>query len=256
MALAGLCWRQPSVSRKIVVVLPVLRSEPTTRAGDVQVAFPETERVVYEQNTLEEVKCQIRFPPILAIEASVPANFQEAVRAAFPYFELKTSVRLPAGIPAGIAQVVERDLAAYYPWLAILRMGPMQAAILGLGLNYGSYEAEVYRAGIASIPVGQWEAAASLGMAGPLTFRRIILPQAIRTILPPMTNDFVALFKDTSIVSTIAVVELSKQYQILSKSSMKYLEIGLLTAALYLLMSVPLGLLSRRLERIWGRGIL
>jgi ABC-type amino acid transport system permease subunit len=71
-----------------------------------------------------------------------------------------------------------------------------------------------------------------------------------------MTGDFVALFKDTSIVSTIAVVELTKQYQILSKSSMKYLEIGLLTAALYLLMSVPLGMLSRRLERLWGRGIL
>jgi polar amino acid transport system substrate-binding protein len=93
-------------------------------------------------------------------------------------------------------------------------------------------------------------------MTGWLAFRRIILPQAIRTILPPMTSDFVALFKDTSIVSTIAVVELSKQYQILSKSSMKYLEIGLLTAALYLVMSVPLGFLSRRLERLWGRGVL
>jgi polar amino acid transport system substrate-binding protein len=137
-----------------------------------------------------------------------------------------------------------------------LRLDPLQAAILGLGLNYAAYETEIYRAGIASVPYGQWEAAASLGMTGWLAFRRIILPQAIRTILPPMTSDFVALFKDTSIVSTIAVVELSKQYQILSKSSMKYLEIGLLTAALYLVMSVPLGFLSRRLERLWGRGVL
>jgi polar amino acid transport system substrate-binding protein len=137
-----------------------------------------------------------------------------------------------------------------------LRLDPLQAAIIGLGLNYAAYETEIYRAGIASVPHGQWEAAASLGMTGWLAFRRIILPQAIRTILPPMTSDFVALFKDTSIVSTIAVVELSKQYQILSKSSMKYLEIGLLTAALYLVMSVPLGFLSRRLERLWGRGVL
>jgi polar amino acid transport system substrate-binding protein len=136
------------------------------------------------------------------------------------------------------------------------RLDPIQAAILGLGLNYAAYEAEIYRAGISAVPYGQWEAAASLGMTGWLAFRRIILPQAVRTILPPMTGDFVALFKDTSIVSTIAVVELSKQYQILSKSSMKYLEIGLLTAALYLVMSVPLGFLSRRLERRWGRGIL
>jgi polar amino acid transport system substrate-binding protein len=136
------------------------------------------------------------------------------------------------------------------------RLDPIQAAILGLGLNYAAYEAEIYRAGIGAVPYGQWEAAASLGMTGWLAFRRIILPQAVRTILPPMTGDFVALFKDTSIVSTIAVVELSKQYQILSKSSMKYLEIGLLTAVLYLVMSVPLGFLSRRLERLWGRGIL
>ena len=69
--------------------------------------------------------------------------------------------------------------------------------------------------------VGQWEAAASLGMSRALTFRRIIFPQAIRIILPPMTNDFIALFKDTSLVSVIAVVELTKQYQILAKSSLQ-----------------------------------
>lgn len=146
------------------------------------------------------------------------------------------------------------DLSGFYG-LGFLKLAPLHAAILGLGLNYASYEAEIYRAGIGSIPAGQWEAAASLAMPGALTFRRIILPQAIRVILPPMTNDFVALFKDTSIVSMIAVVELSKQYQILSKSSMKYLEIGALTAALYLVMSVPLGYLSRRLERRWGKGV-
>ena len=109
-------------------------------------------------------------------------------------------------------------------------------------------------AGIASIPVGQWEAGASLGMTRLHIFHRIILPQAIRVILPPTTNDLVALFKDTSIVSIIAVEELTKEYQILAKSSLKYLEIGLVTAMLYLLMSVPLGYLSRYLERRWGKG--
>ncbi len=135
-----------------------------------------------------------------------------------------------------------------------LKLQPVAAAILGFGLNYAAYEAEIYRAGIASIPVGQWEAGASLGMTRLHTFRRIILPQAVRVILPPTTNDLVALFKDTSIVSIIAVEELTKQYQILAKSSLKYLEIGLVTAALYLLMSVPLGHLSRYLERRWGKG--
>lgn len=138
------------------------------------------------------------------------------------------------------------------PWS--LKLQAEHAAILGFGLNYAAYEAEIYRAGISSIPAGQWEAAASLGMSGGLTLRRIVLPQAIRGILPPMTNDFVALFKDTSVVSIIAVVELSKEYQILSKSSMKYAEIGLVTAALYLIMSVPLGYLSRYLEKRWGVG--
>ncbi len=136
-----------------------------------------------------------------------------------------------------------------------LKLSAMAAAVLGFGLNYAAYEAEIYRAGIGSIPVGQWEAAASLGMSRWLTFRRIILPQAIRVILPPMTNDFIALFKDTSLVSVIAVVELTKQYQILAKSSMRYLEIGLATAALYLVMSVPLGYLSRYLEKRWGKGL-
>ena len=74
-------------------------------------AFPETPRVVYGRNPLEEVRCDIRFPPILAIEASAPVAFQEAVRADFPFFELKSSVKLPAGVPQSVAQVVERDLS-------------------------------------------------------------------------------------------------------------------------------------------------
>ncbi len=128
-------------------------------------------------------------------------------------------------------------------------------AIIAFGLNYSAYEAEIYRAGINSVPPGQWEAAASLGMSKKMTFRRIILPQATRMILPPVTNDFVALFKDTSVASAIAVVELTKQYQMLAKSSLRYMEIGLATAILYLVMSIPLGYLARRLEARWGKAL-
>ncbi|HYT94134.1 MAG TPA: ABC transporter substrate-binding protein/permease [Gemmataceae bacterium] len=145
------------------------------------------------------------------------------------------------------------DLSGYYGLGDLLKLSPLTAAVLGFGLNYAAYEAEIYRAAINGVPPGQWEAATVLGMRPTLTFRRIILPQALRSILPPMTNDFVALFKDTSVVSIIAVTELSKQYQILSKTSFKYIEIGLVTAALYLVMSVPLGYLSRRLEKRWGK---
>jgi polar amino acid transport system substrate-binding protein len=130
---------------------------------------------------------------------------------------------------------------------------PEFVAIIAFGLNYAAYEAEVYRAGLCSVSHGQWEAAAALGMPKILTFRRIILPQALRSILPPMTNDFVALFKDTSLVSAISLVELSKQFQILSKPANQYLEIGLVTAVLYLMMSVPLGWLARYLEKRWAK---
>ena len=127
-----------------------------------------------------------------------------------------------------------------------------RTAVLGFGLTYAAYEAEVYRSAIRSVPRGQWEAALALGMSGPQAFRKVIFPQALRTALAPMTNDFVALFKDTSLVSVIAVRELTKEYLILSRSSLKFVELGLLTAALYLAMSIPLGYLSRWLERRWG----
>ncbi len=133
-----------------------------------------------------------------------------------------------------------------------LKLNAFLVGVIGFGLNYGAYEAEIYRAGISSIPVGQWEAGASLGMSPPRVFSRIILPQAIKVILPPMTNDFVALFKDTSVVSVIAVSELMKMYQIMAADHLQYVEIGLTTMALYLVMSVPLAQLSRYLERKWG----
>ena len=135
-----------------------------------------------------------------------------------------------------------------------LKLNAFLVGVIGFGLNYGAYEAEIYRAGISSIPVGQWEAAASLGMSPWRIFHRIILPQAVKVILPPMTNDFVALFKDTSVVSVIAVSELMKMYQIMAADHLQYVEIGLATMVLYLVMSVPLAQLSRYLERRWGKG--
>ena len=142
---------------------------------------------------------------------------------------------------------------AHYLEALHLSLPAVGAAILGFGLNYAAYESEIYRSSIRAVPQGQWDAARALGMSDAVTFRRIIFPQAIRTALGPMTNDLVALFKDTSLVSVIAVRELTKEYLILSRSSLKFVELGLLTAALYLAMSVPLGYLSRYLERRWGK---
>ena len=128
-------------------------------------------------------------------------------------------------------------------------MSAFVAAILGLGLNYAAYEAENYRAGIQAIPRGQMEAALALGMTRWQALRRIILPQAFRIIIPPVNNDFIALFKDSSLVSVITMVELTKVYGMLAMSTYDYIGLGLMTAAIYFALSYPASLLANRLEK-------
>ncbi|MBI4650076.1 amino acid ABC transporter permease, partial [Candidatus Desantisbacteria bacterium] len=129
-----------------------------------------------------------------------------------------------------------------------ITLSPVTAAIAGLGMNYAAYEAEIYRAGIEAIPGGQMEAALALGMSKHLIIRRIILPQAVKIAIPPITNDFIALFKDSSLVSIIAMVELTKTYNILAASTLRFFELGLIVAILYFCMSYPLSILARKLE--------
>ena len=128
------------------------------------------------------------------------------------------------------------------------------AGVLGLAINYSAYEAENYRAGLLAIPRGQMEAALSLGMSTTTALRRVIVPQAVRIVIPPVTNDFIALFKDTSVCSMIAVTELTGMYRFLFQSHPSLmLEFGVLTALLYLLMSYPLSLVARRMESRFKR---
>jgi polar amino acid transport system substrate-binding protein len=130
-----------------------------------------------------------------------------------------------------------------------IALSPFAAAVIGLGMNYAAYEAEVYRGGIEAVPRGQMEAALSLGMPRTLAFRRIIFPQAFRISLPSVTNDFISLLKDSSIVSVIAMAELTKTYGILAATTLRYFELGLVVAILYFGMSYPLSVLARWLER-------
>jgi polar amino acid transport system substrate-binding protein len=130
-----------------------------------------------------------------------------------------------------------------------LAISAFWSGALALAVNYSAYEAEIMRLGIQSIPVGQMEAALSLGMKRGLAVRRIVLPQAIRTVIPATANDFIALFKDTAVCSVIAVEELSKQYSIAAKSTGLFLEMAVLASLLYLAMSYPLSLLAAWLER-------
>jgi polar amino acid transport system substrate-binding protein len=130
-----------------------------------------------------------------------------------------------------------------------LRLNAFLAGVLGLGLNYAASEAENYRAGIQSIPKGQTEAALALGMSRPQVLRRIILPQALRVVIPPVTSDFIAMFKDSSIVSVITMVELTKVYGELAASTYDYIGLGLMTAGIYFALSYPASIFAHWLER-------
>lgn len=129
-----------------------------------------------------------------------------------------------------------------------LAMPGWLTALVGLGLNYAAYESQVYRAALEAVPKGQYEAAYALGMSPLLAFRRIVLPQALRIALPPMTNDFVSLFKDTSVAFAISVWELATAYRELANASGEFMLLGVIVSAFYLLMSLPLAHLARRLE--------
>ncbi|HTG45974.1 MAG TPA: amino acid ABC transporter permease, partial [Verrucomicrobiae bacterium] len=130
-----------------------------------------------------------------------------------------------------------------------IRLNAFVAAVLGLGLNYAASEAENYRAGIQAIPNGQTEAAHALGMTRWQSLRHIILPQSFRLVIPPMTNDFIAMFKDSSIVSVITMVELTKVYGMLAMSTYDYIGVGLMTAGIYFALSYPASLIANRLEK-------
>jgi len=139
----------------------------------------------------------------------------------------------------------------YYGLAAAVRLPAWMAALLGLGLNYAAYESEIYRGALLAVPVGQLEAAKTLGFTDFQTLRLVRGPQALRLALAPMTNDFVALLKDSSLVSVLTVVELTKETQIFATNLGSWVIPGALCAALYLAMSLPLAALARALERRW-----
>jgi len=136
-----------------------------------------------------------------------------------------------------------------------IRVPAFWTAILGLAINYSAYESEIYRAGLQAVPRGQMEAALSLGMTRAMSVRRIIAPQAVRMVIPPVVSDFIALYKDTSVCSVITIVELTKRFSVRSMSTQATVELMLMTCALYMFMSYPVAVLSRRLERRLGVGV-
>jgi polar amino acid transport system substrate-binding protein len=139
----------------------------------------------------------------------------------------------------------------YYGLSGIVRLPAFLAALLGLGLNYAAYESEIYRAALEAISPSQLEAARTLGLSEGQILRLIRGPQALRLALAPMTNDFVSLLKDSSLVSVITVVELTKQTAIYATNIGSWVIPGILCAVLYLIFSLPLSHAATRLEQRW-----
>jgi polar amino acid transport system substrate-binding protein len=137
----------------------------------------------------------------------------------------------------------------YFALAPLVRLGAVSAAVLGLSLNYAAYEAEIQRGALLSVPKGQGEAARSLGLGRWQVLRYVLLPQSFRIALPAMTNDFVALLKDSSLVSVITVVELTKRMTIAAVDLRSWLVPGLACAALYLALSYPLSRFADRLDK-------
>jgi His/Glu/Gln/Arg/opine family amino acid ABC transporter permease subunit len=140
----------------------------------------------------------------------------------------------------------------YYGLSGVVRLPAFAAAVIGLGLNYAAYESEIYRAALMAIPRTQLEAARTLGLSEGQVLRLVRGPQALRLALAPMTNDFVALLKDSSLVSVITVVELTKQTAIWATNVGSWVVPGIVCALFYLALSLPLSRVARRLERRWS----
>ena len=146
-----------------------------------------------------------------------------------------------------------RRMATSWPALSArligIKLNPFVAAVLGMTLCYGAYMSEIVRAGIESIPKGQMEAARSLGMSYFQSMRYVILPQAVRVILPPVGNEFVSLLKDSSLVSVVAVADMTRRGREFMASTFLALETWMMVALLYLVMTLFFARVVAYLER-------
>lgn len=193
----------------------------------------------------------------LAMVLGLIAAFGQLSRNPFFY----TLARLYVEVVRGVPLLVQLIYIAFVvtPVLADLTgirwfRDDVVRATLGLGIGYGAYLAEIYRAGIESIPRGQREAARSLGMTSWQAMRHIILPQAIRVILPPLGNDFVAMLKDSSLASVISVQELTYSGSLLNARTFRSFETYNVVALLYLMMTLLGSMGVRALERWTSKG--
>ena len=210
------------------------------------------------QNTLRDVT---EFLPILlqgvwlTIVVTIGSLILSTVLGLLWALMRVSGVRALSGISAGLINLIRGIpiiVLLFYLYFVMPDFGialtALQASILGLGIAYSAYQAENFRAGIEAIDKGQIEAAQTIGMGWWLTMRRVVLPQAVRIVLPPYGNIMIMLLKDSSQASTITVAELALQGKLIASSTFKNTSVFTLVALMYLAMSIPLILLVRHFE--------
>jgi polar amino acid transport system substrate-binding protein len=190
---------------------------------------------------------------LAAFLLAVPIGLLLAISRVYGAWPVRTAARIYIEVFRGTPVLLQLFVIYYGLPQVGLKLGALQAAVIGLGLNYAAYEAEVYRGALLAIPRGQAEASRALGLGPWQTLRFVMVPQALRLALPAMTNDFVALLKDSSLVSVIAVIELTKRMTIAAIELRGWIIPGIACALFYLILSFPLSELARRLERRLAR---
>jgi His/Glu/Gln/Arg/opine family amino acid ABC transporter permease subunit len=162
-------------------------------------------------------------------------------------------VRVAATFYVEVVRGTPAMLQLFYIYFVLpvfgIRINPFAAGVVGLTINYAAYLSEVYRAGIQAVAKGQVEAALSLGMSRAKMMRLVILPQALRIVVPPLGNYFISLFKDTALASTITVKELIFSGQIIAATNFQYFTIFTIAGMIYLALSYPGSLGVQYLER-------
>jgi len=165
----------------------------------------------------------------------------------------RRSVRSAASVYVELVRGTPCLLQLFYIYFVLpavgIKLPPFTAGVIGLTINYAAYLSEVYRAGIQAVAKGQLEAAHALGMSRSLTMRLVILPQALRIVVPPLGNYFISLFKDTSLVSVITVRELVYTGQIIAAVNYQYFAVFTIVGIIYLALSYPGSLGVQYLER-------
>lgn len=185
---------------------------------------------------------------ILGMTLAIALGFSLAIMRVYGPFPLRILATLYIEIVRGTPLLVQLFILFYgLPNIGI-KLSPFVAGVLGLGLNYAAYEAENYRAGLLAIPKGQMEAARALGMTHVQGLQHIVMPQSFRLVLPPVTNDFISLLKDSSLVSMVTLVDLTGAYNRIATQTFDYFGTGLLIAAIYLLIGLPFVRLARWTE--------